>query len=62
MITEVAKDMKAFVKEHKSVIYWIAVLFLIDHFFFEGNFKTKLHDMTNKLIGKVEAKIHKIEA
>lgn len=62
MISEVSKDMKAFIKEHKSAIYWVAILMLCDHFFFHGAFKEKLREMMNKMIGKVEDKIQKIEA
>lgn len=61
MITEVAKDAKAFIKEHKSAIYWTVMLLIIDHFFFHGAFKEKLKATMQKLVGKVESKVASIE-
>lgn len=61
MITEIAKDAKAFIKEHKSLLYWVATLFVVDHFFFHGAFKEKLRDIMQKLVGKAEDKINKLE-
>lgn len=57
MFSEVAQDMKVFVKEHKSLIYWVAVLFIFDHFFFQGAFKSKLKNIMDNLVGKVESKL-----
>ena len=62
MITEVATDMKKFIREHKSTIYWIMMLLIIDHFFFHGAFKDKLKASMEKFVGKVETKIHEIKA
>lgn len=58
MLTEIAGDMKKFVKDHKSVIYWVAVLLLVDHVFFQGAFKEKLKTMMGKLVGRVEEKLN----
>lgn len=58
MLSEVAKDMRGFVKEHKSMIYWVLVLFMLDHFFFQGSFKAKLKSMMDNLVGKIESKIN----
>ncbi len=57
MLKSVGNDLKAFITEHKSVIYWIAVALLADHVFFGGAFREKLHGLMNKLLGKVEAQI-----
>lgn len=57
MLKTIGSDMKAFIAEHKSTIYCIAVLFLVDHVFFQGAFRERLHGMMNKFLGKVEAQI-----
>ncbi len=57
MITEVAKDLKQFIKDHKSTIYVIAALLLADHFMFNGAFKEKLKGIMSNLVGKVESKL-----
>lgn len=57
MLKSIGSDLKEFLAEHKSVIYWIAVALLADHVFFNGAFREKLHGLMNKLLGKVEAQI-----
>ncbi len=57
MFKTVANDMKGFITEHKSVLYWMAVMLLADHVFFGGAFREKLHGLMNKMLGKVEAQI-----
>jgi len=57
MLKTVGSDMKAFIAEHKSAIYWIALMFLADHILFQGAFRERLHGLMNKLLGKVEAQI-----
>lgn len=58
MLTEVRQDMVKFVREHKSVIYWVAVLLIADHFLFQGAFKEKLKNIMNNLVSKVETKLN----
>jgi len=50
-------DAKTFIKEHKSVLYTIAIIILIDHFVFEGKFREKLKSLIDKAIGKLEKKV-----
>ena len=57
MFKEIANDTKDFVKENRVIIYWVAVLFLADHFFFKGAFKDRLHAMVQKMLGKMETHI-----
>lgn len=57
MFKQVGSDLKAFIAEHKSVIYWLAVLFLADHFFFQGAFRERLNGIMNKMLGKVESQL-----
>lgn len=57
MFKQVGSDLKGFIVEHKSSIYWIAVLFLVDYFFFNGAFRERLHSLMNKMLGKVESAV-----
>lgn len=57
MLKSIGSDLRDFIKENKSVIYWIAVAMVADHVFFKGAFREKLHGLMNKLLGKVEAQI-----
>ncbi len=54
---ELLTDAKTFVKEHKSVFYWVAIVALADHFVFKGAFREKLKEVVNKLIGKLEKQV-----
>ena len=58
MFQEVANDVKGFVRENKSLIYFIALALLVDHFFFHGKLKERLHTMVEKMVAKAEAKVH----
>lgn len=58
MVTEVVKDTKQFIRDHKATIYWVAILLLADHFLFNGVFKEKLKNIMHNLVGKVEAKLN----
>lgn len=57
MFTQMGADFKTFIAEHKATIYWIALLFLADHFLFNGAFRVRLQEIMNKLLGKVEAHV-----
>jgi len=57
MITEVADDLKSFIRSNKSTIYWVAMLLIIDHFFFKGAFKERLHKTVNGFVEKIESKV-----
>lgn len=46
-----------FFSENRSVITWLALIFLVDHFFFKGAFRERLHRMVEGMIGKIEKKI-----
>lgn len=62
MLQEVKNDMKNMVKEHKSIIYWTVMLYLVDRFIFEGRFKAKLQEIVQRLIGKVESELDRVGA
>lgn len=57
MIKEIREDFRVFMREHKSMIYWGLILYVVDHYYFEGAFKERLKQMAHNLIGKVEKKI-----
>ena len=57
MVSDVMKDVSGFVKDNRNVIYWMAVAFLADHFFFGGAFRERLKACVDKMIGKVETQI-----
>lgn len=61
MVTEVVQDAKKFIKDHKSTIYVVAILLVVDHFMFNGAMKEKLKAIMQNLIGKVEAKLNEAE-
>lgn len=56
-LKSVVGDTRAFIAEHKNIIYTIAILFLVDHFIFDGGFRNKLKSLMDKMINKVESKI-----
>lgn len=62
MLKTVSADLKGFIAEHKSTIYTVAALFLMDHIFFQGAFRERLHGIMNKMLGKVEASLTKSDA
>ena len=57
MFQEVKNDVTTFIKEHRGVIYFIALFLLVDHVIFKGVFKARLQSMAEALITKVEAKV-----
>lgn len=59
MLKTLSSDITGFIKDHKSTIYVVALLILVDHFLFQGAFRERLHNMMSKLVGKVEAQLDK---
>ena len=57
MFQEIKNDVSTFIKEHRGVIYFIALALLVDHFIFKGIFKARLQVMLESLIKKVEDKV-----
>lgn len=58
MFTEIVKDGKEFIKTNKAIFYWIASLYLVDHFCFNGAGKQRLQNLFQTLLGKVEEKVN----
>lgn len=61
MLKEVKDTVEQFIKDNRMVITWIAVLFLADHFFFNGKFRERLHGMIDNLINRTKSKIKEIQ-
>ena len=57
MFQEIKNDVSTFIKEHRGVIYFIALALLVDHFIFKGIFTARLQVMLESLIKKVEDKV-----
>ena len=57
VLKEITSDLKGFMHDNRNVIYWLAVAFLIDHFFLNGSFRQRLSNAVEKIIGKVEKQI-----
>lgn len=62
MIKEIREDMRSFMRENKSIIYWMIILYLVDHFCLEGVFKERLQKTIHNLVGKVEKKVEELSA
>ena len=54
MFKGLSDDMRGFIKDNKAVLYWIALIMIVDHYFFENHFRDKLKQLVFGLIGKVE--------
>ena len=57
VFSEIAKDVKSFVIEHRGTLYFIAIALVLDHLLFKDAFRHRLQGMADKVITKVEAKI-----
>ena len=60
VFSQIAGDVKGFIIEHKAVIYFVAAAILIDHFMFKGAFRSRLQDVADKLVKRVEAKVAEV--
>lgn len=54
---EILQDAKGFIHDNRNVIYWVALAFLADHFFFNGAFRDRLNALVEKMIGRVEKQL-----
>lgn len=57
MFKNILNDVRQFIEQHRSVIYWLALAFLVDHFFLNGKFREKLHGLVDKLLNKIEKQV-----
>lgn len=57
MLKEITTDAKAFIHDNRNIIYWLALAFLADHFFFGGAFRQRLNALVEKMIGRVEKQL-----
>lgn len=47
-------DVKNFIIENRTIIYWLAILLILDQWVFDGKFREKLHDLFETLIDRVK--------
>lgn len=52
-------DIKAFIKEHRGIIYFVVILLIIDRFFLDGKMTHKIRAMAEKFFTVVEKKLDK---
>jgi len=57
VFSEIAKDVKTFVIEHRGTLYFLAIALVLDHLLFKDAFRNRLQGMVEKVIVKVEQKI-----
>lgn len=54
---DIWQDIKGFLHDNRNIVYWIALAFLVDHFFLNGAFRARLNALVEKMIGRVEKQI-----
>ena len=47
-------DVKNFIIENRKIIYWLAILLILDQWVFDGKFREKLHELFETLINRVK--------
>jgi len=47
-------DIKNFIIENRTLIYWLMILLILDQWIFQGRFREKLHELFEALIDKVK--------
>ena len=57
--SSVVSDIKEFIWSNRSIVYTVAILYLLDNFIFEGKFKSKLSGICTNLLDSVEEKLKK---
>lgn len=57
MFSQVGNDVKSFIVEHRSIIYFVCVALIVDHLLFKGVFRTRLQSVAEKLVSKVEERL-----
>jgi len=57
MLKNILNDVREFISLHRNVIYWLALAFLVDHFFLNGKFREKLNTLVEKLLKKIEKQV-----
>lgn len=62
MLESVTGEVKEFVAENKTILYWFAIIFVADYYIFDGKFKDKLENIFSSIIDKVTSVISKADA
>lgn len=57
VFNEIFADAKQFVKDNKNILYTVVLVFLVDHFVFDGAFRERIKTLFQSFIDKTEAKL-----
>ena len=60
LMNTVISDIKSFIKEHRSIVYSIVIILLVDHFFLDNKLTGRVKAMVEKLLGIVEKKVESV--
>lgn len=60
VFSQISNDVKTFIIEHRSIIYFVAAAILIDHFLFKGAFRERLQSVADRLVKRVEDKVSEV--
>lgn len=60
IVTNAKSEVTEFIETNKNLLYWVAILVVVDQFFLEGKFREKLKEIFESLITKVKAKLDDI--
>lgn len=61
MLGNVTGEVKDFIGENKSLLYTLAVIFVVDYYIFNGKFKDKLENIFKTVIDKASTIIEKAD-
>ena len=62
LMKTIIDDIKAFIAEHRQIIYFVVILIVIDRFLLGRRLETRIKAMAEKLLGTVEAKLDRATA
>ena len=60
IVTNAKSEVTEFIETNKNLLYWVAILVVVDQFFLEGKFREKLKEIFESLLTKVKAKLDDI--
>ena len=59
MIKETLTDIKAFIAEHRGVIYFVVIAWLVDHYMLKDAFRARIQKLFDGLLAGVEKTVNK---
>lgn len=57
LMKTIVSDIKSFITEHRTVIYGLVLILLVDHFFLGNKLTARIKAMAEKMLGVVEKKV-----